>query len=325
MYNKLISQFSKYLIHFKPYLKVIFFLVGLYVLYYHFNNYSEGLKNLENFKINYIFLSIGLFFMLLRHFFLAARIFILTSSYHSSNLMKKFISFEFKLLFYELIVPAPNIEDVARFFFIKKNIGTSKIQTLYILTLNRVIGIFTLLIFLSATLIFTKTFLIKLDVPIFLLQNGIIMFITIILLIVLVYKLILKINVSVKLQKVIEDFNVLRISYKNLLVAISFSVLQLLVWAIAVKFIFWSVNISLDFIFIISAIPLMIISFTIPVSYQGLGMPEATLLFYGMFFYKDLNLVNGCILHFLLYLLIICFGGLLYLLHKNQTNSKLDL
>jgi uncharacterized membrane protein YbhN (UPF0104 family) len=193
------------------------------------------------------------------------------------------------------------------------------------LTLNRVIGIFTLLIFLSATLIFTKTFLIKLDVPIFLLQNGIIMFITIILLIVLVYKLILKINVSVKLQKVIEDFNVLRISYKNLLVAISFSVLQLLVWAIAVKFIFWSVNISLDFIFIISAIPLMIISFTIPVSYQGLGMPEATLLFYGMFFYKDLNLVNGCILHFLLYLLIICFGGLLYLLHKNQTNSKLDL
>jgi hypothetical protein len=68
-----------------------------------------------------------------------------------------------------------------------------------------------------------------------------------------------------------------------------------------------------DVFFVFSVVPLMLISFTVPLSYQGLGLPEAVLVLYGSLFYEKKLMVIVAGFHFMAFLTGLVLGLVVYL------------
>jgi hypothetical protein len=96
-------------------------------------------------------------------------------------------------------------------------------------------------------------------------------------------------------------------------------IFQLLSWSLAVFFILKGVGINADWSFVVAVVPLMLLSFTVPLSYQGLGLPETVLILYGSLFFDEKLLIVAGGIHFMVYLVIILIGMSLYFFDNKNT------
>lgn len=298
------------------FLKIIMFLIGIVVVYFQFNDIPfQPQKEAFN-LLNYQMIGLGAFFMIIRHFFLAIRVHLIATNTLKEELWD-YIKFEYKLLFYELILPFPNIEDVLRFFFLKKTLQKSVFYLINIIVINRIIGVMIMFFFMSFSITNIQKFLTKIDFP-FLVSTILILVVLAVLIFIYFFRKILKIYLNQnKYYRILKrSHNQYQLSTKHLLLSFLMGFLQLISWSTAIFFILRGVGINADWIFVIAVIPLMLLSFTVPLSYQGLGLPETVLVLYGSLFFDENLLIIAGGIHFVIYLLIILFGGGLILVEK---------
>jgi len=223
--------------------------------------------------------------------------------------------FEFKLLFFELALPLPNIEDVIRYFYLRY-IGISVSSRILSIFYVRVSGLLALsLIFCLSIYELTGTYIQNQHVLIFLVVF------TILWLIVLVSNrkahswIIELIPKESKLKSWLRLVKLKSIEIDKLMVLALIALGHLAFWALVWKIICVAVGLSISYYQVLIFVPFMVLSFMVPASFQGLGLPEASFYFYltGLGYNENLALA-ACILHFLLYLTLIIIGAILSIL-----------
>ena len=257
--------------------------------------------------------------MIIRHLFLAIRIDLMATNTFKKHLWD-FIKYEYKLLFYELILPIPNIEDVLRFFYLKKKLQKSVFYLLNVIVINRILGIVILFFFMLFSFKNIQHFLNKIDFPF---RVSIVLPLGILAVLLLLFffrkALILYLNKNKYYRIIKRSNNKYQTSTRHLLWGFLMGIFQLLSWSLAVFFILKGVGINADWSFVVAVVPLMLLSFTVPLSYQGLGLPETVLILYGSLFFDEKLLIVAGGIHFMVYLVIILIGMSLYFFDNKNT------
>jgi uncharacterized membrane protein YbhN (UPF0104 family) len=300
------------------FLKIVLFLFGIVVIYFQFNNISFDIKKELTKSLNYGFIGIGCFFMIIRHLLLAIRIHLIATNTFKKHLWD-FIKFEYKLLYYELILPIPNIEDVLRFFYLKKKLQKGVFYLINIIVINRILGVVILFFFMLFSFKNIQYFLNKIDSPF---DVSIVLALGILAVLILLFffrkALIIYLNKNKYYRIIKRSNNKYQISTGHLLWGFLMGIFQLLSWSLAVFFILKGVGINADWSFVVAVVPLMLLSFTVPLSYQGLGLPETVLILNGSLFFDENSLIVAGGIHFIIYLTIILLGGCVLLIEKKD-------
>ena len=297
-------------------IRIALFAVFIFLFHRFVLEQVDAVRILNALKQSNIFYLCGaLIFMGLRFLALAFKFRFAANSMAIQSGATGFILFEFKLLFMEFIIPVPNAEDLFRTLFLKlKHIPSAK--CLNVILAMRVSGMITMAFLLIGLLFYTGTVIVqykaRVVLPILLLA----------LLLLFTHRIWLrKLADHLKkpgwlhnlLQKVALD-NIRTGKYATL---ITISLLHYLCSALVVYFLLRSFETELSFLIILTIVPVMALSFLIPLSIQGLGLPEAALLFMLI----KLNIPEEVatvisIVHLLFYIIFILLGGFLFFFDK---------
>ena len=229
-----------------------------------------------------------------------------------------FIKSQIEIAFLEMALPIPDSEDALRIVRMKQVGGD--MGTLFIIILfDRMIGIFFLLLLLPFSFLLVVNVL-SINLP--LNRSFLFCACTAVLVFVVFYRRILMFLLKLLPRFWGSNSNFFRDLYLSLSVkpiikyqlwgfagVVSFALAgALCIWLIA-----FSLDIQVPFSFLFFSIPLYYVSQIFPLSYQGLGLYEATLiyLFQRHGIPKEQAVAVGT-LHFILHLLIILTGGAIF-------------
>lgn len=302
--------------------KIIFKVVSVILFLFILRNiivkteYSIQIKDFLQAKK--LLLLFGVLFLYLKYITLSYRVYYLSTAKEYNYSLSQFIRFEFKLSFYELIIPIPDYEDIARYLFLRK-MGIKKVKTLSILFYNRIVGFFALSCFFIFLFSYVKSFLTDKigEEKIFYLFASIFIIFGLFILFVLVISFDSRGIYAKKYKKYKRLLRYSMITPNKLFIGFCMGVLQFIFWGVSIYFITESYNYHINLYVLFALIPLMTISFLLPLSYQGIGIPEATLILFLNYTSPDLNVLLIAITHFIVYISVSFIGLILILLNKD--------
>lgn len=240
---------------------------------------------------------------------------------------KSWLSFakaEYIIQFIDIIVPIPNIEDVLRGFFLKAQHETNK-RAILLVFINRAIGLgaFCLLFLIGVYLGFHfYTNLIKQSLE-SISSGGVVLLIALIALIILaavVYYFKDKIS-RLSFIDLSQQLSVFRVAVGFVFVAAHY-----IFWAASILFLLKALHHECTFLAVLIVLPVLVLSVVVPISYQGLGLPETGLFLYFLFMeFSAEQAFAVAFLHFFLYLMIIISGGVLFLKDNTFSFDKLKI
>lgn len=300
---------------FKRYHKIIYLILFGFILYFLTIDINyEIVKNAFN-QIDLPFFYLALLFYAIKQFFLALRFYVQTKQYClNEKTIFSFLIFEFKLLALELILPIPDSEDMFRYYFLKAK-GLDKPNILFNLFKLRVIGVLSLgLLILLFSNFYIKILNLK-DVYIYILLS-----IFILLTIILVFnKHLLKQTSKLKYFKSkLKEFKTSDNSKIKMLLVFSITMLHFITFAFVLFLVSKSFGINLPFYIFIGIVPILVLSFLFPLSYQSVGVSES--VFYSILILLQVNIniaFTISLFYFLINLLFYAFGFCVLLFQKN--------
>lgn len=272
---------------------------------------------LKDVKYKYLLLSI--FFFSLKYIFLSLKFYYVSALKKSKNQFLFFFKAEYVIQFVDLIIPIPNIEDFLRFLLLDKLNKPVK-ESVTIIFLNRVVGFIGVSFLFIFSSYFGFQFFLKyrenIKALFMILKIGLLIFILLLTVIFFSKKIKNKIkNIGLKFKTV---------DLRNVKFGLSFLFLFLhyLSWILSIYCMFESVDLNIPIYQILVILPFLVISVIIPISYQGLGIPETTLLLYLTYLGVSIDLsLSIALMHLLNYLSVIFVGFLLFTFSKD---FKLD-
>lgn len=250
-------------------------------------------------------------------------------AYDLNNSMSYFIKSQIEIAFLEMVFPVPDSEDALRILKLRQiTLNTGK--SMAIMLFDRIIGLVFLLVLLPFSLWFISG-IVSNDIAVnksLIGLGGLVM-----LILSIFYRPFLLQFIRIVENKLPSRFTFIE-SLKNsiaLKISISRQLLGLF-WVVAFggagTYCIWllaqSYGINVPFLSLFLCIPLFYISQTFPLSYQGLGIYEATVVFIMQQIGTppEKALALGTI-HFLFHCLIILFGGLIFATGSSSVNFSL--
>jgi uncharacterized membrane protein YbhN (UPF0104 family) len=239
-----------------------------------------------------------------------------------------FIRTEFIIQFLDIVIPIPNIEDVLRTIFLK-SIGNTVKKALSLVLINRTIGILSFLTILSVSSFYSFNF--YYDLLHDKINTKVLILATIVIGVVALVGLALSsvyfnFNWKDLSKKMLIDSVKEHLNFFRLAVAFVYSNLHYLFWIFSIFFMIKAIHMDISLFNIMLIIPLLILSFLVPFSYQGLGLPETTLFLYLNFlgFLPELSF-SVAFIHFINYLIVIILGGILFLISNTFKINNLRI
>ncbi len=229
--------------------------------------------------------------------------------------------------FFSIITIIPKAEEIYYFYFLKNEVNESS-TALSILLTNRVIALTSLLILLPFTLsyLYFYQFPIVLDsykiMRILFIGVGILVIITLIFL--FIYR---KKNVQVFIQKLMTSlkatFTLLKKRPRLLINLYFITFVSHLMYALTVYFLCASLGIQLPIIAIFLSVPAVYLLTSVIIGTKGIGVKEAIWAFIVLLFsISESKAIALSSLHFILSLIFIFIGLLLYLTNKQRYGAK---
>jgi uncharacterized membrane protein YbhN (UPF0104 family) len=238
--------------------------------------------------------------------------------------LDKLIKWEFEILFLEVIIPLPDAEDLIRsFFWQKAQCSISGILTA--LLFSRVCGVLAIVLLLPFSFIMLGASF----GDYFYLWENIIWLLPVITSVgVLAHKKLLRFvgSILIKIKHIppqiaatIQRVAATDISLFKYIVGLFATYLQLGFIAAAFYVLTFNSGIEITYLQLFLTTPILLLAFTLPLSLQGLGLPETAMIWILLHFGANKEMATAVgVVHFACYILIILFGGLLTILFSKN-------
>lgn len=294
--------------------RVVIFIV---VMYYFLSKVELHLiySQLSSANIYYIVIALVLYF--LKYVIQGLRWYNASNAHGGSTPCYNFIQDQIEISFLEMVFPVPDSEDALRIVKMKSN-NTSLTQATAIALYDRVIGFMFLLIMVpicidTYTIVSVNIGASYLYISAFLLfVIGIFYRFIALKFIKLLHKSSLK--KFINLNEVIIELSRPISLYHNI-IAVILVLLYGITTIMSAYVLMNGLVTEVSFFSLFAGIPILYLSQIVPVSYQGLGLLEASLVY----ILQSLNIpmetaMTAGLIHFTFHVLIILFGGIIFLL-----------
>ncbi|GIV34482.1 MAG: hypothetical protein KatS3mg031_2017 [Chitinophagales bacterium] len=295
--------------------KVALFALFFYLMY-RFLLFNVSWREVSMYigKADYLFLGAAIFFMFLRFITLGFKFYLATRALSTYQSLWSFLINELKLLFMEFVVPVPDAEDVFRALFLKmQGLGLSDITKVIIAM--RVSGMITLFLLLSGFWFF-EVF----ELPGISAKVGLVV-VSFLLAGLFTHRFWLKMlagMISYKplrllLGQTVHDGP----GFAQYISLVGMTLLYHMFSSVVIYCLASSMGVSLNPLILLLIIPLMSLSFIVPLSVQGLGLPEAVLLFALLQLRVPAEIASAIsIIHLMIYIGFIVCGAVVFGLDK---------
>lgn len=267
---------------------------------------------------NPIYLFIAMVFLILRILSLGYKFKIAATFFGISIPIKSYYINEFRMLFLEFVLPFPNAEDLFRIAFHKLR-KVEFHQCLSIIFNMRISGIIIIAALMSGLLLQLGSNFIDTKGVVLILVFGLM------LILILTYKIWLRLLLKftkrkIWLQKLINNILDNKISTKQFIQLIIVGFVHSITSALAIYFILLAVNCPIAFYKVLLIVPAMTLSFILPLSIQGYGLPEAAMLFILIQFGVQQELATtASFIHLIFYSILILIGAIIFLVDKEYS------
>lgn len=269
-------------------------------------------------NVNPVFLLIAMMFLILRILSLGYKFKIAATFFQINIPTKSYFVNEFRMLFLEFILPFPNAEDLFRIAFHKlKKVELH--QCLSIIFNMRISGIIIIAALMSGLLLQLGSNIMDTKGVVLILVFGLLLVLT------LTYKFWLRLLLKftkrkIWLQKLINNILNNKISTKQFIQLIIVGFVHSITSALAIYFILLAVNCPIAFYKVLLIVPAMTLSFILPLSIQGYGLPEAAMLFILIQFGVQQELATtASFIHLIFYSVLILIGAIIFLVDKEYS------
>ncbi len=229
--------------------------------------------------------------------------------------------------FFSIITIIPKAEEIYYFYFLKNEVNESS-TALSILLTNRVIALTSLLVLLPFTLLYLYLYKFPIVLDSYKIMRILFIGVSILVIITLIFLFIYrKKNVQVFIQKLMTSlkatFTLLKKRPRLLINLYFITFLSHLMYALSVYFLCASLGIQLPIIAIFLSAPTVYLLSSVIVGTKGIGVKEAIWAFIVLLFsISESKAIALSSLHFILSLIFIFIGLLLYLTNKQRYGAK---
>jgi len=289
-----------------------------YLIYQKFS-FSDFSSSIRSADISYILL--GAFLILVNELILGIRWWVTSVALRIDQSISYFIKNTIIIRFLDYLFPIPAAEEFYKVVILKLN-GTEMSKSIASALFDKILGLMLLMVILpfSLVLLLKKEILIQTDFVA-------IIFVCVIFISLMVFILLKPRTIMSMIIFVLERIPIKRISnikidrssiqydFAKLPIHIFLIMLNLLIQALAILSLFFAFDLTVNLLMIVFLLPFMILSKVLPISYQGMGLYEASMVFFmGLTLSLPENItMSVSILHLGIFTTFHLLGGIVFL------------